>query len=126
MFHTILLRDEEQCKFGLAAFQQAGVTSALVAAVADVFLIDVAVAALQFPYKGAFRYLPGTQKTVFTDIIGEDCQEQRVFPEPAESMASLYKVGSKQRISLHLGNITGESLARQQPVTISDVRVMAG
>ena len=57
--YAIGLRDEEQGEFGLAAFQQAGMASARVAAVADVFLIDVAVAGLQLPDKGAFRYLPG-------------------------------------------------------------------
>lgn len=40
------LRNEELGELGLAAFQQPGVASALVAAIADILLIDVAVAGL--------------------------------------------------------------------------------
>jgi len=51
------LRDKEQCELSLAAFQQTGVAFAFVAAVADIFPVDVAVAGLQFADKGAFGYL---------------------------------------------------------------------
>jgi len=40
------LRNEEQGELGLAAFQQTGVASALVSAIADILLIDIAVAGL--------------------------------------------------------------------------------
>lgn len=40
------LRDEEQGELGLAAFQQTGVTSALIATIADILLIDISVAGL--------------------------------------------------------------------------------
>ena len=63
------LRNEEQGELGLAAFQQPGVASALVAAIADILLIDIAVAGLQFADKGAFRYPAGTQQPVFTHIV---------------------------------------------------------
>lgn len=108
-----MLLDEEKGEFGLTAFQQAGVASALVAAVTDVFLIDVAVAGFQLSDKGAFRYLTGTQQPVFANIVGKDCQEQCVFPETAERVASLYQVDPQQRICLPLGKLAGEFLARQ-------------
>ena len=43
---NLVLRNEEQRELGLAAFQQTGVASALVAAIADILLIDIAVAGL--------------------------------------------------------------------------------
>ena len=65
------LRNEEQRELGLAAFQQTGMAFALVSAIADILLIDVAVAGLQFADKGAFRYPAGTQQSVFTHIVRE-------------------------------------------------------
>lgn len=49
----------EQGELGFPAFQQSGVASALVAAIADVFLVDVAVAGLQFSDKVALGYPAG-------------------------------------------------------------------
>ena len=65
------LWDEEQRELGLAAFQQTGVASALVATITDILLIYIAVAGLQFADKGAFRYPAGTQQSVFTHIVRE-------------------------------------------------------
>lgn len=70
--------------------------SALVAAIADILLIDIAVAGLQFADKGAFRYPAGTQKSVFTHIVREYRKEQGVFPKTAECRAALYKVSPQQ------------------------------
>lgn len=55
---VLRLWNEEQGEFGLAAFQQTGMASALVAAIADILLIDIAVAGLQFADKGDFGILP--------------------------------------------------------------------
>ena len=70
------LWNEEQRELGLAAFQQPGVVSALVSAIADILLIDIAVAGLQFADKGAFRYPAGTQQPVFTHIVREYRKQQ--------------------------------------------------
>ena len=85
---------------------------------ADILLIDVAVAGLQFADKGAFRYPAGTQQSVFTHIVREYRKQQRVFSEAAECRAALYKVSPQQRICLLLGQIAGEPLTRQQSVTV--------
>ena len=49
----------EQREFCFPAFQQTGVASAFVATIADVFLVDVAVAGFQFSDKSALGYLVG-------------------------------------------------------------------
>lgn len=119
------LRNEEQGELGLAAFQQTGVASALVSAIADILLIDITIARLQFADKGAFRYPAGSQQPVFTHIVREYRKNQRVFSEAAECRATLYKVSPQQRICLLLGQIAGEPLTRQQSVTVPYVWMMA-
>ena len=120
------LRNEEQGEFGLAAFQQTGVTSALVAAIADILLIDIAVAGLQFADKGAFRYPAGTQQPVFTHIVREYRKQQRVFSEAAECRAPLYKVSPQQRVGLRFRQIAGELLTGKEFVAVTYTRVVPG
>lgn len=120
------LWDEEQGEFGLAAFQQTGVTSALVAAIADILLIDIAVAGLQFADKGAFRYPAGTQQPVFTHIVREYREQQRVFSEAAECRAPLYKVSPQQRVGLRFRQIAGELLTGKEFVAVTYTRVVLG
>lgn len=100
--------------------------SALVAAIADIFLIDIAVAGLQFADKGAFRDPAETQKPVFSHIVREHRKQERVFPEAAECRATLDKVSPQQRICLLLGQIAGEPFTRQQSVAVPYVWMMAG
>lgn len=120
------LWDEEQGEFGLAAFQQTGVTSALVAAIADILLIDIAVAGLQFADKGAFRYPAGTLQPVFTHIVREYRKQQRVFPEAPECRAPLYKVSPQQRVGLRFRQIAGELLTGKEFVAVTYTRVVLG
>ncbi|EOS16626.1 hypothetical protein C802_00305 [Phocaeicola sartorii] len=120
------LWNEEQRELGLAAFQQPGVATALVSAIADILLIDIAVAGLQFTDKGTFRYPAGTQQPVFTHIVREYRKQQRVFPEAAECRAALYKVSPQQRVSLRFSQITGEFLAGKEFMAVTYIRVVPG
>ena len=123
---NLVLRNEEQGELSLAAFQQTGVTSALVAAIADILLIDIAVAALQFADKVTFRYSAGTQQLVFTHIVREYRKQQRVFSEAAECRATFYKVSPQQRVSLRLCQIAGELLSGKELVAVTYIRVVPG
>lgn len=120
------LRNEEQRELGFAAFQQPSMTSALVAAITDILLIDIAVAGLQFADKGAFRYPAGTQKSVFTHIVREYRKQQRVFPEAPECRATLYKVSPQQRVGLRFRQIAGELLTGKEFMAVTYTRVVPG
>lgn len=119
-------RNEEHRELRLAAFQQTGVASALVAAIADILLIDIAVAGLQFADKGAFRYPAGTQQPVFTHIVRKYRKQQRIFSEAAECRATFYKVSPQQRVGLRLCQIAGELLTGKELVTVTYIRVVPG
>lgn len=120
------LRNEEQRELGFAAFQQPSMTSALVAAITDILLIDIAVAGLQFADKGAFRYPAGTQQPVFTHIVREYRKQQRVFPEAPECRATLYKVSPQQRVGLRFRQIAGELLTGKEFMAVTYTRVVPG
>ncbi len=98
--------------------------SALVAAIADILLIDIAVAGLQFADKGAFRYPAGTQQPVFTHIVREYRKEQGVFPEAAECRATLYEVSPQQRVSLRFRQIAGELLTGKEFVPVTYIGII--
>jgi len=68
------------------------VASTLVAAIADIFLIDIAVAGLQFADKGAFRYPAGTQQSVFTHIVREYREQQLSKPQHYPKNTVFYSV----------------------------------
>ncbi len=99
-------------------------TSALVAAIADILRIDVAVAGLQFADKGAFRYPAGTQQPVFTHIVREYRKQKRIFSEAAECRATLYKVSPQQRVGLRFRQIAGELLSGKKFMTVTYIRLI--
>jgi len=61
----------------------------LVVAESDILPIDVPISCLQLSDQRAFGYLPASQQTVRTDIVGERGKEQTIFPELPEHCAEL-------------------------------------
>ena len=84
-----MLRNVQQCKLRLSPFEQHGVPFTLVVAESDILPIDVPVASLQLSDQRAFGYLPVSQQTVWTDIVGKRGKEQTIFPELPEHRAEL-------------------------------------
>ena len=52
-------------------------------------MVDVPISCLQLSDQRAFGYLPASQQTVRTDIVGERGKEQTIFPELPEHCAEL-------------------------------------
>ena len=67
----------------------------LVVAESNILPIDVPVASLQLSDQRAFGYLPSSQKTIWTDIVGKRGKEQTIFPELSEHRAERPQVFSK-------------------------------
>ena len=86
---SVSLRNIQQCKFRLSPFEQHGMPFSLVVAESDIFPIDVPVARLQLSDQRAFGYLPVSQQTVRTDIVGKRGKEQTILPELPEHRAEL-------------------------------------
>ena len=63
---------------------------------------------------------------VGTDIIGEDGEKQRVFAVFAEEGAETQEVGSKERVGLFEGEVSGEPLAfmRLDAVSPTDIGIV--
>ena len=68
---SVLLWDIQQRKLRLSPFEQHGVPFPLVVAESDILPIDVPVARLQLSDQRAFGNLSATQKSIWTDIVGE-------------------------------------------------------
>ena len=70
--------------------------------------------------------LPVTKDFVRTDIIGEDCEKQRVPTVLAEEGTEIGEVGTKERIGLSDGEVSGEPLAlmRLDAVSPTDVGIV--
>ena len=66
-----MLRNVQQCKLRLSPFEQHGVPFTLVVAESDILPVDVPVARLQLSDQRAFGNLSATQKSIWTDIVGE-------------------------------------------------------
>ena len=55
--------------------------------------------------------LPVTKDFVGTDVVGEDGEKQRVFAVLAEEGAETGEIGTKKRVGLSDGEVSGEPLA---------------
>ena len=73
--------DIKQRKLRLSPFEQHGVPFPLVVAEGDILAVNVTVARLQLSDQHAFGYLPASQQTVLTDIVGERGKEQLSKPQ---------------------------------------------
>ena len=78
---SVLLWDIQQRKLRLSPFEQHGVPFPLVVAESDILPIDVPVARLQLSDQRAFGNLSATQKSIWTDIVGERGKEQLSKPK---------------------------------------------
>ena len=88
-------------------------------------MVDVPVASLQLLYQGAFGDCLATQKTVWTDIVGERGKEQTVTPELAEHGAELPQVFPQKHVRLPLRHGSCRiSFVRQNFVTPTHVWVV--
>ena len=92
----------QQCKLRLSPFEQHGVPFPLVVAESDILPIDVPVARLQLSDQRAFGNLSATQKSIWTDIVGERGKQKRILPELLEHRAELPQVFSQKRVRLPL------------------------
>ena len=72
----VFLRYIQQHKLRFPAFKQHGVPFPLVVAKSDILVVNVPVACFQFPDQLAFGYLPVSQQTVWTDIVGKRGKEK--------------------------------------------------
>ena len=99
---SVLLWDIQQRKLRLSPFEQHGVPFTLVVAESDIFPVNVPVARLQFSDQRAFGYLPVSQQTVWTDIVGKRGKEQTIFPELPEHRAEFPQVFPQKRVRLPL------------------------
>ena len=79
----------QQRKLSLPSFEQHGVAFPLIVTESDILPVDVPVTRLQLSDQRAFGYLPASQQTVRTDIVGERGKEQTIFPELPEHCAEL-------------------------------------
>lgn len=115
----------QQCKLRLSPFEQHGVPFPLVVAESDILPIDVPVARLQLSDQRAFGNLSATQKSIWTDIVGERGKQKRILPELLEHRAELPQVFSQKRVRLPLRHGACRiPFARLQPMSISYIRVM--
>ena len=115
----------QQCKLRLSPFEQHGVPFPLVVAESDILPIDVPVARLQLSDQRAFGNLSATQKSIWTDIVGERGKQERILPELPEHRAELPQVFSQKRVRLPLRHGACRiPFPRLQPMSISYIRVM--
>ena len=115
----------QQCKLRLSPFEQHGVPFPLVVAESDILPIDVPVARLQLSDQRAFGNLSATQKSIWTDIVGERGKQKRILPELLEHRAELPQVFSQKRVRLPLRHGACRiPFPRLQPMSISYIRVM--
>lgn len=120
-----MLRNVQQCKLRLSPFEQHGVPFPLVVAESDILPIDVPVARLQLSDQRAFGNLSATQKSIWTDIVGERGKQKRILPELLEHRAELPQVFSQKRVRLPLRHGACRiPFPRLQPMSISYIRVM--
>ena len=97
-----MLRNVQQRKLRLSPFEQHPVPFSLVVAESDILPIDVPVARLQLSDQRAFGNLSATQKSIWTDIVGERGKEQTVTPELTEHGAELTQVFPQECVRLPL------------------------
>ena len=71
----------QQRKLSLPSFEQHGVAFPLIVTESDILPIDVPVASLQLSDQRTFGYLPASQQTVWTDIVGKRGKEQLSKPK---------------------------------------------
>ena len=76
-----MLRNVQQRKLRLSPFEQHGVPFPLVVAESDILPIDVPVARLQLSDQRAFGNLSATQKSIWTDIVGERGKQKLSKPK---------------------------------------------
>ena len=81
---SVLLWDIQQRKLRLSPFEQHGMAFTLVVAESDILPINIPVASLQLSDQRTFGYLPASQQTVWTDIVGKRGKEQAILPELPE------------------------------------------
>ena len=91
-------------------------------AIAQVFLLYVAVAALQFAYQAALGYLAITQQAVRSYLVGKAGQQRRIAPEAAEHPAQLPHVGAEQAVALCAAYLMGQPFTGQELMPVPDVR----
>ena len=117
--------DIKQRKFRLSPFEQHGVPFPLVVAESDILPIDVPVARLQLSDQRAFGNLSATQKSIWTDIVGERGKQKRILPELLEHRAELPQVFSQKRVRLPLRHgVCRIAFPRLQPMSISYIWMM--
>ena len=115
----------QQCKLRLSPFEQHGVAFPLIVTESDILPIDIPVARLQLSDQRAFGNLSATQKSIWTDIVGERGKQERILPELPEHRAELPQVFSQKRVRLPLRyGACRIPFPRLQPMSISYIRVM--
>ena len=82
----------QQRKLCLSSFEQHGVPFPFVVAESNILPIDVPVASLQLSDQRAFGYLPVSQQTVWTDIVGKRGKEQLSKPQHYPKNVVFYSV----------------------------------
>ena len=87
-----MLRNVQQCKLRLSPFEQHGVPFPLVVAESDILPIDVPVARLQLSDQRAFGNLSATQKSIWTDIVGERGKQKLSKPQHYPKNTVFYSV----------------------------------
>ena len=80
----LFLRYIQKCKLRLSPFEQHGMPFSLIVAESDILPINIPVASLQLSDQRTFGYLPASQQTVWTDIVGKRGKEQAILPELPE------------------------------------------
>ena len=92
----------------------------------EVIFLNVAVASLNLLEHTTLGVFPVAKDFVGADIVGEDCEEQRIFSVFAEESAETGEVGTKKRIGLSDGEVSGEPLAlmRLDAMSPTDVGIV--
>lgn len=91
-------------------------------AIAQVFLLYVAVAALQLAYQAALGYLAITQQAVWPYLVGKAGQQRRITPEATEHPAQLPHVGAEQAVAQRAVYLMDQPFAGQELMSVPDVR----
>ena len=98
----------------------------LIAAEADVVVVDIAVAAFYLLNEAALWMVGVAHEGTITDVIGKRGKEKAVLAVGTEHLAELAEVTAKQGIGLLSGEWKTEMFTGLDAVAIADIGIILG
>ena len=95
----------------------------LIMAILYEILINIPVAGLQFPYQRTFGHFPMTEQTVWSHLVSQTRDQERILSQMPEQCAHLLQILPQNPVSVTFGQFLRKSLPFADTVSIGHIRV---